>query len=702
MPQHIFDITPRPKAGSGAGSSSRPATPDPKLQDVLASIPKRRPRRVRAWVRALGIFFAVLVTGLVIAVGAYAYMLWNGKDAVVRAASDFYRNADASAQELKALDFKQAAASLRLARGNLEWIRNFDRTYRVSQVAALVSRALPDDYRALSDVAPLLDTAGHFVDTGIAISDTLSRMKADAARAIFEDQGGGLARDLAQLAEGAREIKTKLPKFQREIAAFSALAPAANLQALLQDHFVEADLWLGRADNFLEALSRYADLPEERHLLVLFQNPSEMRATGGFIGSYADVIISRGRVAAIDVRDIYDPDGQRDEKIVPPKSLQAITVRWGVRDANWFFDFPTSAKKILDLMERSKMYSERAVVFDGAIAVNTLLIEDLLRIAGPIEMPEYHQVIDENNFLTEVQKEVESGPDKYIRGEPKRILKLLAPRLLERMKVLSEDEAKQLFKTLAYRARNKDVQIYFRDSALESFFDDLGVSGSVLETPVNFSGDYLAVVNGNIAGGKTDAVILQAIRVESSIDSTGNIKDYLSVTRMHTGKDSKYPWYRVVNQNYIRIFTPPGTALDFAEGFSKKELPTRSQYAYEPYVEDALVASIEETAIRIEEYAADMFTESGKRVFGFWMNVSPDEERELRLEYTVPRRLQVYDGAVYEFVLEKQSGVEGVYSIKVNAPPGYVWDQSDRSVFEYTPEEPFSREEIRLTMKRRE
>ena len=44
------------------------------------------------------------------------------------------------------------------------------------------------------------------------------------------------------------------------------------------------------------------------------------------------------------VRDIYDPDGQLTLKVQPPLPLQAVTTNWGARDANWFFDFSSSAK----------------------------------------------------------------------------------------------------------------------------------------------------------------------------------------------------------------------------------------------------------------------------------------------------------------------------------------------------------------------
>lgn len=688
MSQPIFDIAHPPEEGAQLG-------------DVLAAIPKAPKRRNFRWLRTCGIIFGALLFCALLAVVLYAASLWNKKEFLERAGKDFYLNATASAEYVRSLEFVKAGDSLRAAKKDLESMRDFDRTYRVSRVAAVLARIAPARYGAASDIRPFLDAVERIVDSGISITDALARVRTDAPRLLFEDDTGALSGLLASVSVQTRQIAGSLPELQGMITRFSQVVPDANLTAPIQEHFIAVDLLLKKMNTFLGSASDFFGSSDERHLLVLFQNPSEMRATGGFMGSYADITFLRGHITKIDVRDIYDPDGQRDEKIIPPKPLQAVTTTWGVRDANWFFDFSESAAKIIELMERSKIYSEQGIKFDGAIAMNTFFIEDLLRDTGPVQMPEYNKEINENNFLTEVQKEVEAGPDKYVRGEPKRILKLLAPRLLERLKSLSDDEMRHVLASVAHRLKNKDIQLYFRDPALESFMRTLGISGNTFETSQNFSGDYLGVVNSNIAGGKTDVVMDQSITLESSIDASGNIKNDLSVIREHTGGTSKYFWYRAVNQNYIRIFSPPGAVLGFAEGFSRKTIPERSVYSRAPYVTDPLVEKSEETRTRVDEYAADVFFEAGKRVFGFWMNVAPAERRELHLEYMLPRHMRVYNGAQYEFILEKQSGVRGSYTVRIKAPPGYIWSQSGTQIFTYIPEEPFARAVVRLTMEAR-
>jgi hypothetical protein len=125
---------------------------------------------------------------------------------------------------------------------------------------------------------------------------------------------------------------------------------------------------------------------QDRQYLVMFQNNRELRPTGGFIGSFALVDVSRGEVRKVLVDTIYNPDGQLKDFLIPPVPLQKITDRWFARDANWFADFRTSASKVAHLFERSG-----GPTVDGVLAITPVLLEDLLRLTGPISMSlRYH------------------------------------------------------------------------------------------------------------------------------------------------------------------------------------------------------------------------------------------------------------------------------------------------------------------------
>ncbi|MDQ3018603.1 MAG: DUF4012 domain-containing protein, partial [bacterium] len=84
-----------------------------------------------------------------------------------------------------------------------------------------------------------------------------------------------------------------------------------------------------------------------KNVLLVFQNNNELRATGGFIGTIGKASISDGQIKALDIRSVYDFDGQMQEWILPPKPMYAVNDRWYLRDANWFADFKESSERII-------------------------------------------------------------------------------------------------------------------------------------------------------------------------------------------------------------------------------------------------------------------------------------------------------------------------------------------------------------------
>ncbi|MFZ1721260.1 MAG: DUF4012 domain-containing protein, partial [Microgenomates group bacterium] len=126
---------------------------------------------------------------------------------------------------------------------------------------------------------------------------------------------------------------------------------------------------------------------ENQRWIVLFQNNQEIRATGGFMGSYAIISLQDGVVSEIIIEDIYDADGQFTGFLSAPPGLEKyLSGGRGVRlpNANWSVDFPTASQEILQLFA----LSGRADV-DGIIAISLPLIEDLVNIVGPLNTPDF-------------------------------------------------------------------------------------------------------------------------------------------------------------------------------------------------------------------------------------------------------------------------------------------------------------------------
>lgn len=443
--------------------------------------------------------------------------------------------------------------------------------------------------------------------------------------------------------------------------------------------------------DFLDRLIPWLDSPEPRRVLVLLQNPSELRPGGGFVGSYAEVGLRRGSAEKIEVNDINDSDRDSVLRVVPPRELQFITKRWRAADANWFFDFSDSAEKTLGLFEEGEKY-------DAVFGVSASVIGDVLRIVGPLELKDRGLVLDAENFLIELQKQVQTGQAESV-DFPKEILREFMPLVVEKIVSMDDVAKSELANELAGWVKRKDVQVYFKDEELQKFFEDLGGAGRVFEIPAAWNGDYLAVVFGNVGGGKSDLYMEEKLALQSQINSDGILSNHLVISRKHAGGESRYSWYRAPNQGYIRALVPQGAKLTYVRGGMTKNVSPQVNYAKEGYAEDPLVSAMEGSRDASTEFpAVEVFSESGKRVFGTWVRTDLGRTSELVFDYSRRLPFVPQGGAKYEFVFERQSGVRGEYSIEISAPVGFRFRENNLPVFEYNSPDPPGRLILNLTL----
>lgn len=394
---------------------------------------------------------------------------------------------------------------------------------------------------------------------------------------------------------------------------------------------------------------------KSQRYLLLFQNNSELRATGGFIGSYGILDIENGQIKNLFIDDIFNPDGQLQEKIVPPMPIQKISSAWSMHDSNWFADFPTSAKKVALFYEKTG-----GSTVDGVISITPEVIKGLLAITGPIEMPTYGITITKDNFISQTQTQVESLYDKE-ENRPKKIISDLTPMLLEKLfqntNQNQADNTVKLIRNIENAFKEKRILIYHRDERIEQMLQKRGWGGEVIQT----EGDYVSVVNSNINGYKTDAVIEENISLDTRILTDGSLINTLTIKRKHLGGDSEYDWYNRVNANYMRVYVPQGSILLEAKGNTAEDYIAPMDYSN--FSKDSDVIKIENNIKLDEESKTQIFEESGKTVFGNWVYVSPKEEVTVVYKYKLPFKVSFQDftsqADTYKVLVQKQSGSLG-------------------------------------------
>jgi len=523
----------------------------------------------------------------------------------------------------------------------------------------------------------------------------------------------GEARTFAGLApyaltgEKGREFMDSMKRLRDAVASFNAenaeQARTADIGGMVSQGL---DLFKGRSEDIHMLLSEavlWLEHDKPRHVAVLFGNTGEMRPGGGFIGSYAEVTIEGGAVKSITVHDINDVDRGFDQDIVPPRELQPLVGRWRAADANWFFNFPDSAERILGFMNASALYVDRDIQLDGVIALSPQVIGQILEVTGPIELPDGTK-IDSGNFLKAIQSDVQEGHDSGS-DNPKAIIAEMVPAVLQ--KLSPEGGAQggaigvQLFGIAYAGLEEKSILAYFTDKGLENIVDRYGWSGRLFDLPRNFAGDYVGVTMSNIGGAKTDVVINNTVAIKETFLPSGLLETNVRLARAHKGDEEEEWWYRAPYEGYVQVFTPPDVEVLGASGMWDRKLAPKS-YG-QTYVRDPLVAQIEKTKAAFVQFAGLFGSEeSGRDVLSFWQRIERGTTGRAELDYVRPLSTSIRPGAEYTFVIERQPAATARYELEIVAPPGYVWEENQSAAYTYKTDDLPGRYDVTLTLAREE
>jgi hypothetical protein len=525
-----------------------------------------------------------------------------------------------------------------------------------------------------------------------SLSNELNNLESSFLGFLSTGNGGDLVSQLAATRTTLHTINTGVGEISGMFSFLGNVMPSdVNLLSLRMGMENVAD--------FLDVFVPWVQAAAPHHILVLFQNPSEIRPAGGFLGSYADVTIREGNIEDVAVHDVADADTAFKENIIPPKPLQAEVSRWRPADANWFFDFGDSASETISFFERSDLYAASSTKFDAAIALSPKVISDLLSLTGPISPSGTKIAFASSTFLIQIQKMVQSGQATGA-TYPKAVIKELAVAMFQKIAALDESQKKSMISMAADWINKKDIMLYSKNPAFENFFKTYGAAGTVAELPQNFEGDYLAVVDANIVGQKSDLYVAQNVNFESRINADGTVEDSVIISRKHNGNQSPYWWYRAANQDYLQLFIPDGSTLSNESGGIAKNIVSPVAYAKNGYSTDPMVSAIESTQKNIFGYPVFSHEESGKEVFATWSRVTAGNTATISFDYSHRLFVAPAVGVSYRFIFEKQAGVARHYKFEIVAPVGFQFAENGLPSYDYESDDPPGRLVINLTLQK--
>ncbi len=591
--------------------------------DYLLASSKKQPGLMSTDILVSLKVFVLIALVLVIPLQGYTYYhnLRSQREMVLGATSSIYDDFQQGFAAFEQLDFSTANNRFSEAQSNLHSVNKILEKYPSFLIS--LAKIIPSFGQEVSSGLYVMAAGNKMAELGINLSNLFSDLQTHSSNniEILQALQLGLNNSFATL----QEIEDLLAKVDVD-----------SLPDGYREQFVQLNNILPQAKDVFKnaaAVSMFASdwlgANEPQRYLLVFQNSNELRPTGGFIGSIAEVDIKNGEIQNfyLPPGGVYDLQGNLKILLAAPEPLRLLNANWQLQDSNWFFDFPTSAKKIIWFYEKSG-----GPTVDGVIAVNSQILPKILAITGPIELKEFNLVLTADNVIAELQSEVEINYDREL-NQPKKIIASLMPIILQRLENLPPQDFFSTFSLLYKALQVRDIQLYHQQDNLQSEILHFGFGGQVQSA----DHDYLAIVDTNIGGGKTDQVISSQVLLTSNINSNGEIINTLKIIKQHNG-DSTDLFTGHTYRDYIRVYVPLGSKLISATGFNPPD-PAEFNDPEAGYSEDDFLKKIETNEIIDLETKTRITDEFNKTVFGNWLSLTPGEQKEVSLTYILPNKV---------------------------------------------------------------
>ena len=569
-----------------------------------------------AFVTVLVFIFMIFQTIL------YATSAQNTGKQILGDATSAYSNLNSAKQSLGSSDFNKAALLFGVAQ---EQVKNAqDKLSQFSFLTKIYPQAESADY--------LLKGAYGLAEAGKKLSEAISILKE-----IQINSSGIKTLDFSgKLSENLKVMNEVLVLFKQAEQDFSKVS---GIPSEYNDTLESGMSQISKTIPLLENIIKLEDLylsvfgDSNRTYLLVFQNYDEARATGGFIGTYGVLRVGNGLIKKLEIKSVYDLDGSIFDQIAAPGPLQPAVAKWGLRDANWFADFPLTARKLLYFFERGQ---ETA---DGVISFTPKLFSDLLSLVGPITMEKYGVTLTAENFQKIAQFQTSVAFDPVL-NEPKKFLADFAPVLMDKLGELKDDQWLKVLELFNDNLTQKQVLLYSKNTDTQNKLFLAGWTGSILSSEF----DYLMLVNSNVGGTKTDLNMKRSANLESEILSDGSVLNKLTIDQTNSSE--------TFNKNYLRILVPFGSILLSATGFDSGPFFASSHIRF---TTDPDLSAWDKGVLR----ANNVFerVESGKTEFAGWITTQSGQSRTLTLNYILPNKLNpdFLSGKVtYSLLLQKQ------------------------------------------------
>ena len=301
----------------------------------------------------------------------------------------------------------------------------------------------------------------------------------------------------------------------------------------------------------------------DKTYVIVLQNNTELRASGGFMGSYAVIRSQELGVRSVRVEDIYQPDGQLVGYVEPPAPIKKAFPfgSWKLRDANWDVDFSVAGEQIAWFLEQG---GEKV---DGVVAVNLSLVNKILEIFGGVKTVTFDEQVTAQNLASLAQTYSEVNKEK------RDFLGAVGAALFERIKGAKLTEEMKILRLVYDQLQKGQILIWMKDTEVEQEILKKGWGGDL----GNYGGDYLYIVESNLGANKANCCVSRSVTQDVTVTGDSN-REKVTIKWENSSPftDPKPPVFWGGNYiNYTRVVIPAEAVIKDQE---KYDIETRGRF----------------------------------------------------------------------------------------------------------------------------
>ncbi len=343
---------------------------------------------------------------------------------------------------------------------------------------------------------------------------------------------------------------------------------------------------------------------KKTYLLTLVDN-NEIRGSGGVIRAVGLVDFEDGKLVKVDVQDPNVLNSSLDLFVTPPVELKEDlgVESLSVKDSTFEPDFPTSARQTRWFIEKTS-----GKKIDGVISLDLTAVSLILEGTGELEVK--GERVNSENLNSKALKAMDN-----------QFFIAVLEQISKELPSLKQDKFLKTTVSLNRSLDQKHTQIYISDPKLFAFFVSQNWTGVLPRQDQASKGDLLVFTESNMGKNKASYLIDRVFALNTTVVEE-KITHRLKVGYTNRSNSEKYPEGNYKNR--VKVYVPTGATL------------TKASWGEVEITKDVKVLS-----------------DYGRVVFSLLLNISPKEQRNLILEYQLPKNAEA---GSYKLNVLKQAG----------------------------------------------